>query len=367
MPLTCGHHALHKILKIRNLYNAYHRGVTLQTRNFVSDCNVEHQHNRGLLSIYGNEASAFIQGLITNDVRHLDEGSPCLFTMILNTKGRVLYDAIIYKRSFDHFLVECDVLGREDLQKHFKMFRVRRKVEIELCNDKKIWSLFSPHLISNLMNTTDNTRKDCFYEEIIKSINSENNKNLNQDSLICAIDPRLQALGIRILAPSDININSVITSCGIKAVSSSNYKLFRYKLGVGEGVEELPIGKCFPLEANCDYLHGVSFHKGCYIGQEVTARTHHTGVVRKRLMPLMLDSSNTNNIALESSIEDVTGSKTIPIGKVRGIEQDTGIGLMRVAEALQLETFKIGNITGRIIKPFWWPQEMSKDRMDTKA
>ena len=57
-------------------------------------------------------------------------------------------------------------------------------------------------------------------------------------------------------------------------------------LGIVEGVAQLGLGKVTPLEYNLDYLHGVSFHKGCYIGQELTARTHHTGVIRKRILPL---------------------------------------------------------------------------------
>lgn len=354
------------VLKLRTLCSVPAK-VKLQKKNFASECNVEQLHNRGLLSVCGNEASVFIQGLITNDVQHLDEGARCLFTMILNTKGRVLYDAIVYKKSSDHLFVECDVLGREDLQKHFKMFRVRRKVDIQLCDDIKVWTLFTPHLISNAINCTDNIKQHCFQEDILNCINSGNSENVSRDKLICFTDPRLQALGMRILAPSDLDVVAAVNKCGIKAVPSSDYKMFRYKLGVGEGIQELPIGKCFPLEANCDYLHGVSFHKGCYIGQEVTARTHHTGVVRKRLMPLILDSEESGSITLDSPIEDATGNKTMAIGKLRGIERNSGIGLMRVTEALQLEKFKIGSITGRTIKPFWWPQEMPKDRIDVKT
>lgn len=365
MIFTRGRHILHEILKLRTRCNILAR-VALQTRDFVSECNVEHLHSRSLISVCGSEAFVFIQGLITNDIRHFSDGAQCLFTMILNTKGRVLYDAIIYKKSSDHLYVECDEQGQDDLLKHFKMFRVRRKVDIQLCNDTKVWTLFQPHLISNKMDSLDNIKKDCFHEEIIKHIYSGNNKNL-VNKLICVSDPRLQVLGIRILAPSDLDVISTVNNCGIKVESSLSYKMFRYKLGVSEGVEELPVGKCFPLEANCDYLHGVSFHKGCYIGQEVTARTHHTGVVRKRLMPLILDSDDSNIIALDSPIEDVTGNKNLPIGKLRGIERNTGIGLMRVAEALELGKFKIGNITGRTLKPFWWPQEMPKDRIDVKS
>merc|ERR1712198_771277 len=71
---------------------------------------------------------------------------------------------------------------------------------------------------------------------------------------------------------------------------TGDYKELRFRLGVGECPSELQSGKALPLESNVDYLHGVSFHKGCYIGQELTARTHHTGVIRKRIMPLILST-----------------------------------------------------------------------------
>ena len=66
----------------------------------------------------------------------------------------------------------------------------------------------------------------------------------------------------------------------------SDFKLHRYRLGICEGSQEIPFAKVTPLEHNVEFMHGVSFHKGCYLGQELTARTHHTGVIRKRIMPL---------------------------------------------------------------------------------
>ncbi len=70
------------------------------------------------------------------------------------------------------------------------------------------------------------------------------------------------------------------------------YTAARYALGIGEGKEDFPIGSSLPLESNGALLHGVSFNKGCYLGQELTARSHHTGVIRKRLMPLQLEDGS---------------------------------------------------------------------------
>ncbi len=98
-------------------------------------------------------------------------------------------------------------------------------------------------------------------------------------------DPRLPELGWRIFGPSDWTPTISNNTGKIVQEDEERYKDLRYTLGVGEGVVEIPFGKSFPLEVNGDFLHGISFHKGCYLGQELTARTHHTGVVRKRLMP----------------------------------------------------------------------------------
>ena len=74
----------------------------------------------------------------------------------------------------------------------------------------------------------------------------------------------------------------------VEGVSLQDYTSFRYRMGLSEGLDDHPFAACFPLESNGDYLHAISFFKGCYIGQELTARTYHTGVVRKRLMPVTL-------------------------------------------------------------------------------
>lgn len=102
-------------------------------------------------------------------------------------------------------------------------------------------------------------------------------------SLLSFGDPRLNELGWRIFVPK--NNSSLFPPKDIAISTESSYTKLRYALGVAEGARELPSAACFPLESNGDYLHGVSFHKGCYLGQELTARTHHTGVVRKRIMP----------------------------------------------------------------------------------
>ncbi|KYN36826.1 hypothetical protein ALC56_08617 [Trachymyrmex septentrionalis] len=246
----------------RNKRIGSHQRYTVRHNSTQVDGKIlERLIDRSILRVNGNEASSFLQGLITNDMKHLDEGAPSIYTLFLNIRGRVMCDAIVYKSEESNlYYVECDSQIVDSLQRHLKMYRVRRKIDIEHVGDKINVCKF----INNIM----------IYE-----------------------DPRLSDLGLRILAESQISRNEIIKHLDTDIVSPESlgdYKTFRYKLGIGEGMHDLPPGKALPLEINCDYLHGVSFHKGCYIGQELTARTYHTGVVRKRLMPLKEDLADTS-------------------------------------------------------------------------
>lgn len=290
---------------------------------------LEKLENRSVLRVSGNEASAFLQGLITNDMRHLEEGATSMFCMFLNTKGRVVFDSIIYTDTTaeNSFLVECDKAAENLLKKHLTMYKVRRKINIE-CPSVSVYAAFG--------------------EQVEQKINELANTN---KILVSSRDPRLKDLGFRLIDQDSI----LAPNC------SGLYKELRLGFGVGEGIEELPTGNCFPLEANCDYLHGVSFHKGCYIGQELTARTHHTGVVRKRLMPIFVEKI-TNLPPIDTPIVNPDGKN---VGKLRGISQSgKGLALLRVVEVLKTPNdLIIGDLRAVTQKPDWWPSEASKDKL----
>lgn len=348
----------------RNVY------ITTKNKSAVVEC----LNSRGILRVSGKEASFFLQGLITNDMRHLEEGAQSMYTMFLNTKGRVMYDTIIYKSKEDGvFLIECDKSALSHLQKHLKMFRVRRKIDVENIEDElKVWVVFDPNMadtdetnISKMKNVLQgqiisHTKEYVIQETIIKDFEKD-----GDDVIVCR-DPRLSILGVRIVAPAseDISLQND-ESESVHQESMLSYRAFRYKLGIGEGVNDLPPENCFPLEANGDYLHGVSFHKGCYVGQELTARTHHTGVVRKRLMPIIFESLPQTELEINSPIHLPSGSNKVSLGKLRGVEGNVGLALLRIAEALDATKLKVLDVTAETMKPYWWPQEAPKERVLT--
>ncbi|XP_068619198.1 putative transferase CAF17 homolog, mitochondrial [Battus philenor] len=292
--------------------------------------------NRKLLNIKGSDASTFLQGLITNDMRHFEEGAKSMYAMFLNNKGRVLYDTLIHKwQEDDSFLIECDSSTIIPIQKHLKMFKLKRQLEIkDVNNEFMLWVLISPKIPDTVVNNV----------HIYK-------------------DPRLVDLGFRIISPVPHKEAQLIDILGENVTMENNengYKYLRYQLGVSEGAEDLPPASSFPLEANCDYLHGVSFHKGCYIGQEVTARVHHTGVVRKRLMPLKFSEDIKESLKRDIVITAIDNPKS-NLGKLKGIEQDYGLGLLRIKETLEAKKLKIGDYEAEAVKPSWWPVEAPKE------
>ena len=337
-----------------------------QTFNYSQDQKIlEQLPNRSLLRIGGEESLSLLQGLITNDMNHFNNGAANIYTLFLNIKGRVLYDTIIYKPPEENpfFYIECDSHILDQLQRHLKMYRLRRKVEIESFQEKmKIWALFNPSYLEK--SEEPDLKLDG---RIFPCGNNNNTSSKSVDKIIIYEDPRLANLGLRILTESSVQREEIVKHLESEAPSSEKkptYKEFRYKLGVGEGMEDLPPGKPLPLEVNGDYLHGISFHKGCYIGQELTARTHHTGVVRKRLMPLMFDDLPREDFKYDETITNEAGKA---VGKFRGRENKFGLGLMRISEALNSQKLEICGIKVSVLKPFWWHQESQKDEVSAKS
>lgn len=347
----------HLVLRHRGLHT-----VALRMANAAAnpspagDFLLERLTGRSLIRVHGDQSLEFLQSLITNDMQHLQPDSPAtttaIYTMFLNKPGRVLYDAIVYKPRADTetYLIECDRNIDTELQKHMKIFRVRKKIDIDVvAKELAVWVAFNPA-------TADDEQAARTLQ-----LDAETTAALT----VATADPRLKHLGTRIIAGADLTAADLLPA-GLasvcepdnSALADDAHQLHRYRLGIGEGIDELPIGKCFPLESNADYLHGVSFHKGCYLGQEFTARTHHTGVVRKRLVPVEF----THGRLTAKSSRHVESTNGMVLGKVRGFCADRGLALLKYDAALTEDAMlEFGGaddeVKGRARRPLWWPQE----------
>ncbi len=183
--------------------------------------------DRALIRLSGEDVRAFLQGLVTNDV----SGTQPTWAALLTPQGKALFDFIVWPQDAD-LLIDCEAAQADALVRRLGLYRLRRAITI--ARDEALavhWAI---------------------------------------DDGAGVPDPRLPALGHRWIAPP--------------ASPAEGWLAHRLSLGVTEGVAELGNGETLWLECNARELHGVSFTKGCYIGQENTARMHHRAKVNRRLI-----------------------------------------------------------------------------------
>ncbi|XP_028986903.1 putative transferase CAF17 homolog, mitochondrial [Betta splendens] len=299
--------------------------------------------HRTLVRIQGQDTSAFLQGIITNDVGLLREpGVGAVYAHMLNVQGRTLYDILLYSIKEDDsgnsIFLECDTTIKDSMLKHLKVYKVRRKVTINPCPELSVWAVLPT----------------C------KSIGQEksNTPELSspEKALVWEADPRIQEMGWRLVSDAQVDPVDIVASC--QKGDTEEYHRHRYEIGLPEGVKDLPPGVALPLESNLVYMQGISFSKGCYIGQELTARTHHTGVVRKRLMPVRL-SSSVQDLKEGASLQTQSGK---PAGKHRAGAGELGLSLIRMEHAKEVLTLRSADdrtVTLETSVPDWWPKDAS--------
>ncbi len=203
-------------------------------------------NNRAVISVKGNDGFAFLQGILTNDISPCKEGK-LVYSLMLNAQGKLLYDFFIYHATGNNseFWLDCPKEYLNDLIDKFKLYKLRADVAINLAADMAV-------VIAEKSN----------------AINA-------MDKLF--LDPRNEQMGYRgIVRFAELNnINNENNNV------LRNYNITRLNLKLTELENDLIPGKFFPLELGLDKFNSISFNKGCYIGQEVIARTYHQGVIRK--------------------------------------------------------------------------------------
>jgi folate-binding protein YgfZ len=200
--------------------------------------------DRSVIRVGGEEARAFLQGLLTNDVTALAPGAP-RWAGLLTPQGKALFDMILWADPSrpDDVLIDCDEARAETLVKRLMLYRLRRAVTIAPEPDLAAhWSA--------------------------------------EPAEDAVPDPRLADLGWRWLAPAGAGD------------ASEDFRRHRLHQGVTEGSAELGEDKTLWLECNAEELHGVDYRKGCYVGQENTARMHYRSKVNRRLVVLPIGQSD---------------------------------------------------------------------------
>ena len=221
------------------------------------------QH-RSVIALTGVDRIEFLQGLISNDTTKVTPGH-AIWAALLTPQGRFLNDMFVADGSVggggDTLLVETERERAAALAKKLSMYTLRSKVEVE----DRAASM-----------------------EVAVVFGDEAAKALGIEHAVSFADPRLPELGVRVLAKAG-EAAALLGSHGFLPAMPADYDALRLALGVPDGSRDLPVEKALLLESGFDELNGVDWKKGCYMGQELTARTKYRGLVKKRLFPVRLD------------------------------------------------------------------------------
>ena len=243
---------------------------------------------RGLIFITGDDAKEFLQNIVTNDIEKVSVNNS-IFSALLSPQGKYLYEFFII--SFDNgYFLDCGNKSKEELINHLSKYKLRSKVEIKD---------FSTDYVVGVLSS-----------EKFKEIQSENNKSTNtilyRESPLF-IDPRKKELGARILSSLE-KLHLTIKKLNLKIVDNSIYFDLAHSFGLPErGLNNLK-GQLFGLEANFEELNAIDFKKGCYVGQENTARMKLKNKLRRRLLAIKTDE--------EINVGDDLNFGEIKIGKI---------------------------------------------------
>ncbi|EON70022.1 hypothetical protein W97_09288 [Coniosporium apollinis CBS 100218] len=271
--------------------------------------------HRRLISLSGRDAAKFLQGLTTNNVSPF--ATTGWYTAFLNAQGRVLYDCFVYPassvRGYREWLsgegggkggdgldwgcfIEVDGSVLEEVTKHLKRHKLRSKVNIKAVGEGEwgVWAAWDDTAPSASSHSDLGTEEGRRHIDRSSSSDSAGSTNLTNTStsLIHIPDSRAPKFGHRIVSTTTSSTSSSPPLPPplqhLPQTTPPSYHLRRLLHGIPEGPSEIPPTSALPLEHNMDLMSGIDFRKGCYVGQELTIRTKHTGVVRKRVLPVQL-------------------------------------------------------------------------------
>ena len=268
--------------------------------------------SRGVVTVGGEDRKTFLQGLISNDIERVS--SECaIWAALLTPQGKYLHDFFVIELD-DTLYLECEGARLMDLGKRLHRYKLHAQVDLGIAETFAVFALFGDAALGAL------------------ELSLEPGVARSFGGGVTFTDPRLPDAGARAVFPV-AHAEEALQSLGFSAAPANSYDTLRLELGLSDGSRDLIVEKSTLLESNFDELHGVDWEKGCYMGQELTARTKYRGLVRKRLMPVRIDGP-----LPENGTRVMAGNKEI--GEMRSGWNARGMALIRLerlAEAKSAE------------------------------
>jgi folate-binding protein YgfZ len=283
---------------------------------------------RGLLTVAGDDRGTFLQGLISNDINKVD-GTRAIYSGFLTPQGRYLHDFFVVGIG-DVFYLDCERDRMEDLRRRLSLYRLRARVTLAAAPDMAVVALFGPGTVPAL------------------GLQEEPGSARPLHGGVVYVDPRLVGLGVRAVVPHDKV--AAFSGMDFQPASFEAYDALRLSLGVPDGSRDLPIEKALLLENGFDELNGVDWKKGCYVGQELTARMKYRALTRKRLTPVRIEGPAPQP-GTAVMLDDQEA------GEMRSTHGALGLALLRLEMIEQAEkdgrTLTAGAARVMPVKPAW--------------
>lgn len=286
--------------------------------------------NRSFIAVGGPDSAKFLNGIVTNKILPPDDegfdDTQAIFTAFLNSKGRVLADSFVYPLHSNaylqgliadllpaiksrtetiqnveaEYLIDCDSEIASTLLRSLKLYKLRANVSLASVPQDLIslWSVWDDTSISETYPLSDATNLGLY--------------NPSSYNLGAFSDVRAPGFGLRLIIPNSDTPADVLSEGFVQAQpkleesSLDSYNIRRIMYGVPEGVREIIPSSALPLESCIDFMGGINFNKGCYVGQELTIRSHHHGVVRKRIIPVVFYPSESEELDIDLSYEPLS-------------------------------------------------------------
>ncbi len=270
---------------------------------------------RGIILIEGKDRFKFIQGIISNDIELLRK-KPSIYSSLLTPQGKFQYDFFISNFK-EKFYLECDISAQEELISKFMMFKLRLDVKVSINSDYNI----------------------------ILSKKKLNFSERNSSSIFSFYDPRFDnSFFSRTYA--DSNFLNEIKKKYVE-INENRYQTLRLKNCIPDFSIDATKAKSLLLEMRFDELNGISWTKGCYMGQEITARMKHRNIVKKKIFKVLIDFRS--NLKNEITLDNET------VGKLTSHNKKDGIAFLDIKALSNLNTKKFFSGDSKIIiqEPWW--------------
>lgn len=248
--------------------------------------------DRGVVKVAGEPARGFLNGLLTTDIEAMTPATP-RYAALLTPQGKIIADFIVAQAPAEDggdFFLDCPRALAGTLVDKLNFYKLRAKVTVEPLDALAVLAAWDG------IGTTD-------YGLVYR-------------------DPRLPALGQRIIVPAE-TARDAATDLGATLVDASDYEAHRIALGVPRGGLDFIYGNAFPHDADLDAFGGVDFKKGCFVGQEVVSRVEHRGTARNRIVPVIFDAH-----AAEAGSPVMAGDKAV--GTMGSSAGSLGLAMLRI-------------------------------------